>query len=114
MSAIDDYLDQVPPPQRAELDRIRAIVKQTVPEVEEVITYAMPGFKYRGKYLIAYAPFRDHLSVFPGAGAIQTLADQLTNFQTAKGTVQFSITHPIPDKTLKGLILARAGEIDGK
>ena len=40
MSVIDEYLANVDAPQRAELERIRKIVKQTVPEAEEVIPMA--------------------------------------------------------------------------
>ena len=70
MSVVDDYLKNLPEPQKAELERIRKIVKQTVPEAEEVISYGVPGFKYKGKYLITFAAFKDHLSLFPGSAPI--------------------------------------------
>lgn len=114
MSAVDDYLDKVGPVQRAELERVRATIKKVAPEAEEVITYAMPGFKYKGKYLIAYAPFKDHLSVFPGAGAVESLKDELDGFTVSKGTVQFTLEKPLPDAMLTKLVEARIHEISKK
>jgi uncharacterized protein YdhG (YjbR/CyaY superfamily) len=49
MGVIDDYFAKIEPPERTELERIRRIVHETVPEAKEVITYGMPGFKYQGK-----------------------------------------------------------------
>ncbi len=114
MSAVDEYLAKVDPTQRAELDRVRATIKKVVPEAEEVITYAMPGFKYKGKYLIAYAPFKDHLSVFPGAGAVEELKNELSPFVVSKGTVQFTLENPLPDAILAKLIASRIQEITKK
>jgi len=44
MSVIDDYLAKVDPGRRAELERVRKIVKESVPGVEEGWSYAMPTF----------------------------------------------------------------------
>lgn len=114
MSAVEEYLAKVEPAQRAELERVRATIKKIVPEAEEVITYAMPGFKYKGKYLIAYAPFKDHLSVFPGAGAVEALKDELDDFTVSKGTVQFTLEKPLPDAVLTKLVESRIHEITKK
>lgn len=101
MSVVDDYLKRVPEPQRAELERIRKIVKQTVPEAEEVISYGVPGFKYKGKYLITFAAFKDHLSLFPGSAPIAAMKNILSDYKTSKGTVQFTLEKPMPAPLIK-------------
>ncbi len=111
MSVIDDYLKNVAEPQKAELERVRQIIKQTVPEAEEVISYAMPGFKYKSKYLITFAAFKDHMSLFPGAEAIATLGKKLDGYKTSKGTVQFTLEKPLPEAVVKELALVRAAAI---
>jgi uncharacterized protein YdhG (YjbR/CyaY superfamily) len=45
---VDDYLAKIKPSQRAELERIRTIAKNTVPEAEETIRYGMPAYLYKG------------------------------------------------------------------
>ncbi|MCJ7725078.1 MAG: DUF1801 domain-containing protein [Acidimicrobiia bacterium] len=60
---VADYLDAVPGPSRAALERIRAIVLGMVPEATEVISYQIPTFRAAGRPLIAYAAFKNHLSL---------------------------------------------------
>lgn len=96
MTVIDEYLEKVEPKQKAELEKIRSFVKKHVPEAEEVISYGMPAFKYEGSYLIGFAAYKDHLSVFPTPEPIEILKDELEGFQMAKGTVQFTLDHLLP------------------
>jgi uncharacterized protein YdhG (YjbR/CyaY superfamily) len=108
----DEYLDELGAGERAALQRVREIVKSEIPGVEERITYGMPGFNYAGKYLIAYAAFKDHLSVFPGATAIAG-ARGLSEFKISKGTVQFTLDKPLPETVIRELLVLRKREIDG-
>ena len=52
MSVIDDYLAKYSGAEKLELEKIRDIVRKTVPDAQEVITYGMPGFKYNGDFRI--------------------------------------------------------------
>jgi len=114
MSAVDDYLEQVPALERSELERIRTIVKECTPEAEEVITYSMPGFKYKGKYLIAYAAFKDHLSLFPGAEPVGVLKEALKDNITGKGTIQFTLDRPLNDATIREIVHLSMARVDSK
>jgi len=111
MSVIDDYLENYTGAEKAELERVRSIVKATVPEAEEVITYAMPGFTYKGNYLIAFSIFKNHLGLFPTSGPIESLKDRLTGFKTSKGGVQFTPQKPLPESLIIEILLARVAEI---
>ena len=112
MSVIDEYLQNVNEPQKSELQRIRQLIKETLPDIEEVISYAMPGFKYKGKYLVTFAAFKDHMSIFPGAEAIEVLGPKLAGYKISKGTVQFTIEKPLPDSVIKEMVLIRKADID--
>lgn len=48
--SIDEYLSNVEPQHRAELERIRAFVKQLVPSVEETMSYGMPTLPSTGVF----------------------------------------------------------------
>lgn len=104
MSIIDQALSSVPEPQRQSLEYIRQLVIEQCPDAQEVITYGMPGFKYRGKYLLAFANFSDHMSLFPGAEPVELLADELKAYKTSKGTIQFTIEQPLSDELLRNII----------
>ncbi|HUC87661.1 MAG TPA: DUF1801 domain-containing protein [Candidatus Binatia bacterium] len=111
MSVIDDYLGKYSGSEKAELEKLRSIVKTTVPEAEEVITYSMPGFKYKGKYLVAFSIFKDHIGLFPTSGPIETLKDKLTDFKTSKGGIHFTPAKPIPESLIKDILVTRMNEI---
>lgn len=112
MSAIDEYLEGITPSQREVLEHIRTVIKQTVPEVEEAISYEMPTFKYKKKNLIHIAAFKNHLSIFPTPGPISQMDESLKPYRTGKGTLQFSEDAPIPDELIKELVLIRKQTID--
>ena len=54
MTVIDDYLTTVESSKRKELERIRALAKQTVPEAEEAIVYGMPTLTYQGMQALSW------------------------------------------------------------
>ena len=110
-ASIDERLAQLAPPERKALERVRKIIRQAHPDATEVISYGMPGFKLRGKYLVTFEAFRDHLSLFPGSEPVEALADKLTDYKTSKGTVQFTVEQPLPEAVIKELLAIRAAAI---
>jgi uncharacterized protein YdhG (YjbR/CyaY superfamily) len=113
MSSFDDYLADVPDPQRAELERIREFVRRTVPDAEEATSYGMPAFKYRKRPLLGFRVSKNHLSVFPfSPAAVEAARDSLAGFDLAKGTVRFTPDQPIPDAALEQLVGHRLREIE--
>jgi uncharacterized protein YdhG (YjbR/CyaY superfamily) len=114
MTVIDEYLQSVAPSEKAELERIRKIVHDTAPAAEEVITYSMPGFKYMGKYLISFAAFKDHLSIFPGSDPVGALKDTLKDNITGKGTIQFTLDAPLSDEVIQEIVELCVGRVEAK
>ncbi len=114
MSVIDEYLKNIPEPQKAELERIRQIVHKAVPDAVEVMTYGMPGFKYENKYLVAFNALKDHLSLFPAAAPIEALRDKLGDYSLSKGTIRFTLDNPLPEALIKEILLVRVGDISKK
>lgn len=109
MTTIDEYLETVTPTQRIALERIRTIVKQTVPEAEESISYGMPTFKYKGKSLLLFSAFKNHMSIF---GHVSSVEEKLEGFQLShRGTVQFTEDKPIPEEIIKEIVTKRRDEI---
>lgn len=65
VSDVDSYLAGVPEPARSTLEKVRQAIRAAVPEAQESISYQMPAFKYRGRFLVSYAAFKNHCSFFP-------------------------------------------------
>jgi uncharacterized protein YdhG (YjbR/CyaY superfamily) len=112
MSVVDDYLSNVKPEQRKELERIRQLIKETVPEAEETIKYGMPAFIYKGKRIMEFAAYKDHMSLFGNLGEMEK---QLSNYKLShKGTLQFTADKPVPSSIVKEHLLTRVAKIDNR
>lgn len=104
MSAIDEYLSKLESPQRLELERIRMIVHDFVPGVTETISYGIPVFKFKDKYLIGMDAYEDHMSIFPGSYPVERLQNNLRQYKTSKGTIQFTIENPLTEKLIAEIV----------
>ena len=116
MPVVDEYLDkQASASQKAVLEHIRKLIHQLVPDVEEKISYGIPCFNYKGTYLIYFAAFKKHMSLYPVTDdMIKDLGDKLAEFRAGRGTLRFTEDKPIPDALLKKIILYRRGSTDTK
>ena len=113
MSYVDDYLASIQGREKAELERIRAVIKYHLPEVEEGKSYGMPAFIYRGKPIASFIIAKDHLSYFPMSGSvIEQIKDRLAGYDTLKGTVKFTLDKPLSDDLIKLLLDTRKAEIE--
>ena len=112
---IDECLAGVPEPARSTLNKIRAVVRSAAPpDATEAITYRIPTFKYKGS-LVAFAAFKNHCSFFPmSLSVIETFKNELKDFHTSKGTLQFPLDKPLPAALVKKLVKARVAQNERK
>jgi hypothetical protein len=54
---IDTYLDELDEPKRSTLSQLRRDILAAVPDAEQCISYAVPGFKVAGKTIAGFAAF---------------------------------------------------------
>jgi uncharacterized protein YdhG (YjbR/CyaY superfamily) len=108
---VEAYLAKLPEPARTTLEKVRASIRSIVPaETTEVISYGMPSFHYKGG-LIGYAAFKNHCSLFPmNAALIDSMKDELKEYRTSKGTLQFAVDKPLPAALLRKMIKARVAD----
>jgi uncharacterized protein YdhG (YjbR/CyaY superfamily) len=112
MTVIDDYLTNVEPAKRKELERIRTFAKKIVPGAEEAIVYGMPTLKYQGKPFLGFDAHKNHIGLYPYSGqVIETLKDQMCDYGVSKGAIRVSLDHPISEEMLKQLIDHRLKQI---
>lgn len=110
---IDRILGEATPDQRSALQALREIIAAAAPEAEETISYSMPAFRYRGRALVSYSAFKKHCSLFPmSAELIERNPAKVGAFATAKGTLQFTPSNPIPADVVTWLVRERMSQID--
>lgn len=106
--SIDEYLAGVPEPARTTLQRVRRAIRSALPpDAVETISYRMPAFKYDGRVLMWFAAFSNHCSLFPTASVVEAFEDELKDFHTSKGTIQFPTDKPLPAPLIRKLVKAR-------
>ncbi len=112
--SVDAYLAAVPAPHRTALADLRAAIRAAAPEADEVIAYAMPGYRLDGRYLVGFAAARRHCSFHAGKAPIEALAAELDAWDTHKGTIRFRPDRPLPADLVARLVRARLAERGGR
>lgn len=109
--SIDHYLADKPEEIRILLEKLRHTILLTAPGAVEVISYGMPAFKLDGKLLVGFAAFKNHCSFFPWNGhTVDDFKEELKNYHTSKGTIQFTLEKPLPLTLIKKIVKARIRE----
>lgn len=92
---VEEYISGFPEEIRQKLQQLHDVVKQTVPDAEEMISYNMPLYKWKGM-LISFAAWKTHIALYPMPAAKGALRQKLIPFQGAKSTLRFPLTGPLP------------------
>jgi uncharacterized protein YdhG (YjbR/CyaY superfamily) len=105
---IDEYLDGLDEPKRSTLSRLRRDILAVVPDAEQCISYALPGFKVAGKTIAGFAAFKNHLTYLPHSGSVfPELGEELAGYEKSTGALRFAIDQPLPPELVEKLIAVR-------
>ena len=105
---VDAFIQASPKETRPKLRELRGIIRALVPQAEEVISYRMPTYKLNGKPLVGFAGFKHHIGFYPMSGSfLDDYRDELRDYVTSKGAVQFPSPAPLPVALIKRLIRDR-------
>jgi uncharacterized protein YdhG (YjbR/CyaY superfamily) len=92
---IDNYIGDFPPDVQLMLQKVRTEIRKAAPQAEEAIKYQMPTFVLNGN-LIHFAGYKNHIGLYPGSKPIEEFKDELTRYETSKGTIRLPLDKPIP------------------
>jgi uncharacterized protein YdhG (YjbR/CyaY superfamily) len=110
--AVDTYLTSLPHDEREALEKLRQLIKASVPDVKERISYGTSVIFSVKRDLVGFAAQRKHLSFFamsPGlAGAMK---DEIGETRRMSGaTIHFSPEDPLPSSLVKKILRLRLTE----
>lgn len=100
---IDEYLTPFPQRTREILQELREFIQKQAPTATEAMSYGIPTFKLNGN-LVHFAGYENHIGFYPGSKAMQVLKQEMKQYKTSKGTVQFSIEEPLPFDLIKKIV----------
>jgi uncharacterized protein YdhG (YjbR/CyaY superfamily) len=110
---VDAYLATLPDDIRAALERLREVIRATVPDVSENISYQVPTFNYRGRFLVSFAARGQRGSFFVrNLELIDAHRAELAAFDTSGGTIHFSTDEPLAEQLVVRLVRARMTQTD--
>ncbi len=111
-STVEAYLAALPDDRRIVLEELRATIRTAAPGATETIAYGMPAFRSHGdRFLVSYAAFKRHTSLFPASGAVvEALGEELTPWLAGKGTMRFPVDRPIPLVLVTRIVAIRLAE----
>lgn len=100
---VDEYIALQSTDHQVYLETIRQIIKTTVPDAVEVLSYQMPAYKYHGM-LCFFAVFKDHYSLFVSPAIREAFASELKPYKTTKSAIHFPFSNPIPVKLIEEIV----------
>jgi uncharacterized protein YdhG (YjbR/CyaY superfamily) len=113
VSVVDAYIAKYPAEVQAVLQRVRRIIRKALPGAEEVISYQIPTYKLHGQYVVYFAGWKHHWSLYPVTELLRAaLGPELASYEVSKGTVRFPLAEPVSARLVERIVrqLARAAD----
>lgn len=104
---IDEYLTTFPQQTVKLLQKVRLTIKNAAPGAEETISYGMPAFRFKGKVIIYFAGYKNHIGVYATPSGHAAFQKELSAYKQGKGSVQFPLDQPLPLELIKRMVQFR-------
>jgi uncharacterized protein YdhG (YjbR/CyaY superfamily) len=108
-TTVDEYIEAFAADVKLRLLQIRKLIKSTVPESEEYISYGMPSYKFHG-ILVYFSAFKKHIGLFSVPNLHPDFVEKFAPYKTGRGSVQFPFDKPLPIDFIKELLEFSANE----
>jgi uncharacterized protein YdhG (YjbR/CyaY superfamily) len=106
---IDEYISQFTESTQLLLIELRSVIQKAAPTAKEVINYGMPTFQLNGN-LVHFAAFKKHIGFYPSPSGVVAFADEVTNYKTSKGAIQFPLNQSLPLELIDKIVKYRVKE----
>ncbi|MGX7204585.1 iron chaperone [Enterococcus pingfangensis] len=111
MSPIEIYINDAEKEQQPLLKELYQLIKEIVPaETTEKISYGMPTF-YLKENLVHFGAMKKHLGFYPTPSVLTVFQEQLEDYKTSKGAVQFPYEQELPSDLIKKMVHFRLEEV---
>ncbi|VVB51494.1 Uncharacterised protein [uncultured archaeon] len=112
---VDAYIASAAVDARPKLKELRKLIKSTIPDAEESISWGVPFYKYYG-VLAGFASFKNHVSF----GLVTVLEDEdrkmleEKGYVTGKKIIQIKFDQKVPATTIKQILKTKAKTNEAK
>ncbi|MGO2360383.1 MAG: iron chaperone [Brachybacterium tyrofermentans] len=111
----DAYIASAPEAFQPALQRLREILRRVLPEAEEIVAYAMPGFTIDGTVVASYAAFSKQCGLYLRPHALTEHAAEIAaaGLKATKTGITFTPRKPIPDDLVERLVRTSRQGVEG-
>jgi uncharacterized protein YdhG (YjbR/CyaY superfamily) len=111
--SVDEYIASQPRAAERVLKRVRTAIRKAVPGAEETISYQIPTYKVQGRYVLYFAGWKAHYSLYPANDRLTAkFSKQLEPYEVNdKGTIRFPLSEPVPVKLIEAIAKFRAKDV---
>jgi uncharacterized protein YdhG (YjbR/CyaY superfamily) len=110
-ATVDEYLAGLGDDRRARIQAMRETIRAAAPDAVETIAYDMPAFRLDGRFLVSYAAYKRHDSLFPASeGVVRLLGDDIAPYLAGRGTIRFPTSQPVPTGLITRILAVRLAE----
>ncbi len=107
---VDSYIAESVPEAHPVLNELRALIKATIPEVNEGIWYGVPFYEHHGE-LVGFDTAKKHVSFGFGKDVItdeDRQALEAKGYKLGKGTMQIKFDQKVPVTAIKKILKTKA------
>lgn len=108
--SIDEYIATFPEKIQKILEELRGTIKAAAPEAKEKISYNIPTFTLNGAYLVYFAGWKKHISMYPIPSGTEAFNKEISQYVEGKGTLKFPIDKPLPLELITKIVEFRVAE----
>ena len=109
---VDSYIANADKEACSTLKELREIIKSTVPEAEEGISYNVPFYEFHSTH-VGFTAFKNHATFGIGADALRSEDRKMfeeNGYKTGKETIQIKYDQPVPTTEITQLLEAKVEE----
>jgi uncharacterized protein YdhG (YjbR/CyaY superfamily) len=101
---VDEYIASFPDDVQEQLQGVRRAMRAAASGTLEAISYGIPTLMLDGRYLMYFAGWKRHISVYPIPAVDAQLDKEIAPYKAGKGTLRFPLNEPIPYELIGRLV----------
>ena len=106
--SVDEYIADQPMAVQAALENVRQYILEAVPDAEQLFNYDIPAFTLvkggKREQQIMIAGYARHIGFYPHPATIEAFSNELAHYKSAKGSVQFPLSGPMPRELIVRMV----------
>jgi len=107
--SVDEYIAAQPATAQSALRRVRAALREALPQAQETIAYNIPAYKIGNASVLQFAAAKEHYALYLATEPIvKAFGEELRDCKVGKGTIRFSFGDPVHESLIQRIARFRA------